>query len=323
MPDAIFISWIRHHGRSAGLAEALGIDSFYISGGTGVAPLRYIRAWRETARILRQRRPRSVVVMQPPVVALLSVTMSTPRSTKIIGDLHTGVFTDPKWKWALPLTMRILRKRGIAVVTGGELADRAREHGVEALEMHDMITSVAVTEGAPDEAVVEGVLDKDYALVPLAYAFDEPVDELLQAAREHLDVTWVLTGRPPQTVRDAAPENVIFPGFVTNNDYGRLVANANVMVALTTQENTMQRVGYEALGSGTVLVTSGTKVLRDFFADAALYAEPTAASIGAQVSAAVANSVALAARIVSRKATIVARQSAQLEQLRKAIEGDA
>lgn len=127
--DAIFVSWIRHHGRSAGLAAALGIDSFYITGGSGPAPLRYLRAWRETARLLRQRKPQSVVVMQPPIVALLSVAISTPRSTMIVGDLHTGVFTDPKWKWALRLTMRVLRKRGIAVVTGTELANRTRAYG--------------------------------------------------------------------------------------------------------------------------------------------------------------------------------------------------
>ncbi|MBP2437059.1 glycosyltransferase family protein [Microbacterium amylolyticum] len=320
--DAIFISWIRHHGRSAGLADALGIDSFYVTGGSGPAPLRYLRAWRETARILRDCKPNSVVVMQPPVVALLSVAMSAPRSTQIIGDLHTGVFTDPKWKWALGLTMRILRKRGAAVVTGADLAQRTREYGVEALEMHDMITSVAVSDESPDDPGLVDVIKNDFALVPLAYAFDEPVDEILQAARDYPDVTWVLTGRPPHAVRDAAPDNVVFPGFVTNEDYGRLVANATVMVAVTTQENTMQRVGYEAIGSGVALVTSGTKVLRDFFGDAALYIEPTSASIGAQVNEAIADAKALAARIVTRRASIVAQQAAQLEHLGGVIRKD-
>lgn len=319
--DAVFISWIRYHGRSAGLAEALGIDSYYITGGRGPAPLRYLRAWSETARLLRERKPQTVVVMQPPAIALLSVAMSTPTSTRIIGDLHTGVFTDPKWKWALGFTMRILRKRGLAIVTGFELAQRAREHGVEALEMHDMIKSVAVTCGRADDAVVADLLSTDYALVPLAYAFDEPVEELLQAAQEHPDIIWVLTGRPPQSVRDAAPDNVVFPGFVTNDDYGRLVAHAKVMVALTTQENTMQRVGYEAIGSGTALVTSRTKVLREFFDDAALYIEPTAASIGAQVSAAFADTEMMTRRIAHRKESVVTQQSKQLQKLRGAVNG--
>lgn len=321
--DSIFISWIRHHGRSAGLAEALGIDSYYVTGGTGPAPVRYLRAWRDTARILRQRKPQAVVVMQPPVIALLSVAITTPHVTRILGDLHTGVFTDPKWKWALRLTMRILRNRGVAIVTGTELAMRASRYGVEALEMHDIITSVSVTEGEPDSDVVTGLLSRDYALVPLAYAFDEPLEELIQAARNHQEITWVLTGRPPQSVRDAAPENVVFPGFVTNEDYGRLVANATVMVALTTQEDTMQRVGYEAIGSGIALVISDTKVLRDFFDDSVLYVNPTATSIGEQVSSAVAHADRMAARIVSRKSIVLAQQSAQLERLRETIRGSA
>lgn len=319
--DAIFINWIGHHGRSAGLADALGIEDIYVTGGSGPAPLRYVRAWRETARLLRQRKPQAVVVMQPPVVALLCVVMNTPRSVRTVGDLHTGVFTDPKWRWAEKLTMRLLRKRGVAVVTGRELADRVRAAGVEALEMHDVITSVAVFGSEADDAKVTALLKQTYALVPLAYAFDEPVDEILMAARNHPDITWVLTGRPPQATRERAPSNVIFPGFVTNDDYGRLVANAHVMVAVTTQENTMQRVGYEAIGSEVALVVSGTKVLRAFFGDAALYIDPTAESIGKRVSEAISLRDEMVDRIVARKSEIIAVQRQQLSSIARIVEG--
>lgn len=322
MPDeAIFISWIRYHGRSEGIAKALGIVPYFITGGSGPAPLRYIRAWLQTHRLIRDRKPRVIIVMQPPIVALISVAVSTSKSTTLVGDLHTGVFTDPRWKWALKATMRILRKRGFAIVTGKELAERARAYGVTTLEMHDMIEPAMVVAAGADDASVGALLAKKYALVPLAYAFDEPISELLDAARVHPEVTWVLTGRPPQGIRELATSNVHFTGFVSNDDYGRLVANASVMVALTTQENTMQRVGYEAIGSGIGLVTSGTQVLREFFGDAAAYVDPTPESIGQVVSRAVADANAMRARIIHRRETLINQQTDQLEELRDAVRG--
>lgn len=322
MPDdAIFISWIRYHGRSEGIAKALGIVPYFITGGFGPAPLRYIRAWIETRRLIRERQPRVVIVMQPPVVALMSVAVSTSKSTLLIGDLHTGVFTDPKWRWGLKLTMRILRKRGLAVVTGEELANRARACGVTTLEMHDMIEPALAANTRADDASVGALLPEKYALVPLAYAFDEPIAALLEAARVYSEVTWVLTGKPPEAIRELAPANVHFTGFVSNDDYGRLVASASVMVALTTQENTMQRVGYEAIGSGIGLVTSGTRVLREFFGDAAAYVEPTAESIGQVVSRAVEDAEEMRVRIIQRRETLINEQADQLEELREAVRG--
>lgn len=319
--NAIFISWIRYHGRSDGLAKALGIDSFFVTGGSGPAPLRYIRAWFETRRLIREQQPNTIVVMQPPVIALLCVATSTRKTTRIVGDLHTGVFTDPKWKWALPLTLKVLRKRGIAVVTGQELAKQARDRGVTTLEMHDMIEPIAHEDSVADDPAVDNVLSEKYALVPLAYAFDEPIGELIEAARNHPDTKWVLTGRPPEEIRESAPANVHFTGFVSNEDYARLVENASVMVALTTQENTMQRVGYEAIGNGIGLVTSGTRVLREFFGDAAAYVEPTAESIGPVVSHAVVEADDMRARIVQRREAILERQAKQLADLSSAIRG--
>lgn len=312
---ALFVSWIGFHGRSAGIAKALGIRSEFITGGTGPAPLRYLRAWRETARLLKRERPSTVIVMQPPIVALLCVAFRTPRSVRIIGDLHTGVFTNPKWKWALALTMRILRRRGSAVVTGAALAERTRAYGVDVLELHDIIDEPIVVSDALDDPKLATVLEREYVLVPLAYSFDEPVDALLTAAEAAPEVNWVLTGRAPEHVVTRAPENVVFPGFVSRDDYRRLVKSATVMAALTTQEDTMQRVGYEALGEGKALVTSSTAVLREFFADAALYVTPDALSIEKQVREAVRTAQLLRQRMIARRAELEQTQQTQLAAL--------
>lgn len=203
--SALFISWIGFHGRSAGIATELGIPCMFVSGGTGPAPIRYLRAWVETRRLMKRHRPSTVFVMLPPVVALLSAAMSAPRGARIIGDLHTGVFTNAKWSWALGPTMRILRRRGFAIVTGEELASRTRGFGVQVLQLHDMIDSPISLSPTPDEPTLASLLQKEYVLVPLAYAFDEPIDALLAAATASPNITWVLTGRPPADVVEKRP----------------------------------------------------------------------------------------------------------------------
>jgi glycosyltransferase involved in cell wall biosynthesis len=122
-----------------------------------------------------------------------------------------------------------------------------------------------------------------HVLVPLAYAFDEPIDAILGAAGRMPRRRFVLTGKAPQSVRDSAPPNVHFSGFVSVGEYLLLLKGAAVVVALTNQEMTMQSAGYEALASGTPLVTSPRRVLKKFYEDSTVYAESDSESIAMAV----------------------------------------
>jgi glycosyltransferase involved in cell wall biosynthesis len=138
-------------------------------------------------------------------------------------------------------------------------------------------------------AAEELLRNSPYVLVPLSYANDEPLESLIEASRLTPEVRWVLTGNPPSSLRLSAPANIQFPGYVDDIEYRELVANASVVVALTTRAHTMQRGGYEAIAAGRPLVTSNFKELRDYFGDAAQYAESTAASISQAVTSVLSN----------------------------------
>ena len=289
---SLFLSWISFHGRSDGITRELGIRGFYIDGGEGNRLIRYIRQWRETQRLLERERPKTILLMQPPVIALWSL-LRYARSTgaRIAGDLHTGVFDDPTWSWATRNTLKLLRRHGLAIVTNDALAEESQKLDCPALVMHDRIEVWERDLTSYDDAELERISHPS-VLVPLAYAHDEPLDELLQAARETPDVQWVFTGKAPAKIHEAAPSNVIFSGFVTNADFLRLASRTDVTLAITMNENTMQRAGYESLSLAKNLVTSNTRVLREYFADAAQIVEPTAASLVAGVRAALADTTA-------------------------------
>lgn len=78
----------------------------------------------------------------------------------------------------------------------------------------------------------------------------------------------------------------------------------------------MQRVGYEALSEGKALVTSGSRVLREYFADAALYVTAEPASIESQVRLAMESRGDQAARMAERRRVLLAEQSLRLDELR-------
>lgn len=276
MMSARFVSWIRHHGRSAAIAEELDINPSFVTGGKGSAPARYIRATLETRALLRKGGGRAshVILMLPPFPALLAVA-SSGRNLRIAGDLHSGVFNDRKWSWALRPTLAILRKRGIAIVTNESLARVCRAHKVETIVLHDIIEDF--NDELPPPPL--GLASFSYVLFPVTYAADEPIDAVLEAASDLPDQTFVLTGRAPEHLRAEAPRNVVFTGFVSQPDFHALLRNAGAVAALTTREDTMQRAGYEAISAGVPLVVSSTAVLREYFGAAAAYADANAGSL--------------------------------------------
>ncbi|MCU1569982.1 MAG: glycosyl transferase group 1 [Naasia sp.] len=267
-PDALFVAWIGQNGRTQGLAKYLGIEAAFIRSDSRLLPVRYARQWAATGRLLHARRPRVVLVMQPPILALLPVLLyARAAGARVIADLHTGVFADPKWRWASRLLMRLLAPSGTVIVTNEALARITRARGIETLVLHDLIEPI--TRVVREAALPAGLEEDSFVLVPVAYAHDEPLQEILAAASASPDLRWVLTGRAPDSLVRQAPANVLFPGFVDDAVFQRLLTTAGVVLAATTEEHTMQRSGYEALSAGRPLVTTDTAVLREYFGDAA------------------------------------------------------
>lgn len=304
----ISISWFHEHRRSREVAEVVGVDPFFIRSDRKFLPLRYIDQYLMTRRVLAEQKPACLVVMQPPPVALLAVLpYVTKHQAVLIGDLHSGVFFDRKWRWTAKWVLHRLRRHGGAIVPNGDLAEFCREAGVDAFVCHGLVKPLERT-GA--SRVSDLVPHSEYVLVPFTYASDEPVAELLDAARLRPEIRWVLTGKAPRAVRSEAPKNVLFTGFVSRDDYAALRLSATAILALTTRDSTMQSAGYEAIASGTPLVTVSTRVLRQYFEDGAEYVENTAESIARGTARVLSSAAEYRARMIARRGEIMVEQEA-------------
>lgn len=307
----VFISWVVFHGRSAGLAEQVGAQTYYFDIGRPRLPvlLRYMANAVATLWVLLRVRPRAVIIMLPPLPLLMVARAWTTLSGAVlVSDMHSGVFNKEKWMWATKPTLR-LAVGGHAVVTNEPMAETCRSAGLPTLVLHDTLSEPT----APRTQANDGA---PLVLVPLSYDTDEPLHEILAAAARRPDLRWVLTGRAPQEYRGAAAEHVEFPGYVSNEEYDQLLGTADVVLALTTREDTLQRAGYEAANGARPLVTSATAALKDFFEDSAVYTEPTADGIVAAVTEALDRGPELVERIREVHARRRAEQRTALAQLR-------
>lgn len=324
--NPVFVSWIDFHGRSEGIARRLGIKEWSQGGGSGPPPFRYLRLWVATWKYLRRYKPTEVIVMQPPVVALLAVRSAVGRNVRICGDLHTGTFYDPKWKWSTKLVARLLGAPNLAIVTNEALAAKAQDGGAEALVLHDLIeTYPAVADlGDFEDAGLAGLKNRKYILVPITYSYDEPLDELAAATHLAPGISWVFTGKAPENfVAACNTANTLFPGFVSRDEYLRLLGHANVLLAPTTEEDTMQRAGYEAMCAGKALITSDTAVLNDFFGNAALTVPPSGARYAAAAEHAIQHQGELEYSMTELRSQRVREQAVALKRLSEWIhEGD-
>lgn len=318
MLEGISISWITDHRRSHEIASIVGVKPYFVRSASKFLFFRYLAQHRRTKEILKATSPSVIVVMQPPPLALLSVIGYAKRNkTILLGDLHSGVFFDRKWSWTSNWVLKVLRRHGAAIVPNSDLASICTAANVQVFVSHGRLSNPT----RPAETGISESLPEKFLLVPFTYASDEPVNELFDAASLTPEITWVLTGNAPKRFKDLAPSNIIFTGFVSNDEYLEVRLKASAIFALTKRESTMQSAGYEALASTTPLVTVPTRVLKSYFEEGALYTELEPSELAKAAKQVLSEESTWKERISARRSEIEALQHLPAEQIRKWLVG--
>jgi glycosyltransferase involved in cell wall biosynthesis len=282
--------WMDHNTRSEGLARALHADLVASLWSHPRQPkmtklVAWARSALSTVRRVRALPPGAlVVVMAPPVFAPLLALLARRRGVAVAIDLHSGALDDPKWRWSFPLMRRLLRLADGVIATNLEVLRGLDLPSTEVVVIVDPTLAAGSPAGnsLPDPAPSGTTTPaRPYALFPASGEADEPIDAVAQAAARlagELDI--VVTGRQPARIAGTA---LRLTGFVSTPEYRRLLAEATLVLALTTREGTNQRAACEALQQGRPLLCSGTRMLRETYAGAAVFTEPDADAIEAAV----------------------------------------
>lgn len=298
-PRATFVAWSSRGDRGAEIARAVGGEARAYGWPAGGGPLRVAARWTvSAARMLAHcvvRRPRALIVQNPPVFAgLVGWSYARASGAPLVLDSHPASFgakQDRLWRALLPLHAWLARRAALSLVTVEELAERVERWGGRAAPLHEAPPLWSVAPPTPLGA-------RPRVLAVTVFAGDEPVAELLEAARLVPEADVAVTGDPqrcPAALRAAAPDNVTLTGFLRGDDYRAAVEAADVLVVLTTASTSVVRAGYEAVYAQRPLVVSDTPALRDAF-PLAVHAANTPDRIAAALREAIARHDELAAR---------------------------
>src|SRR5689334_1377046 len=258
-PSAVFIAWTAIEGRSEEIAGALGAETrryFWPSSmRQPVAPLRWIVSGVRTVAFILMRRPSGVIVQNPPLVAALVAHAATRAvGAHLVVDAHPAALTRTGPRRWLPdrVNRWLIRRVDAVMVTVDDLAERIAELGGRGIVLHEAPAQYEPSEPRPPDGRLR-------VLVVNRFAPDEPVREVVEAARELPDLDFVITGearlRPPGLAEDAPP-NVEFPGFLSIDDYQRALADAHLVMALTTRPYSVSRAAYDAVWALRPLIVS-------------------------------------------------------------------
>jgi len=229
----------------------------------------------KTLWLLFRKRPDCVILMTPPLFnVLFGYIYCFIMKRKFLIDAHTGSLISRPWTHFRWLHRFLCRRAVKTIVTNEELAKLIRSWGGRTLIMNPPVRFPPIKTGPAG-------INRSLVVVT-AFSFDEPLNEILCAAREHPDIHFYVTGNKSKAepgILVFQSEHIHFTGFLPKEDYLRLLKQSDGVLCLTTRDFTLQSGGEEALFMGKPLITSNFRILREFFRKGTVYVDPWKASI--------------------------------------------
>jgi glycosyltransferase involved in cell wall biosynthesis len=310
-----FITWYPYCRRSDALAEQLGASSYLVHylrfKVPWVAPVKYVLQSLKTVSILVRERPSLVLVANPPVAAPLLIWLGSRLFRyQFIIDAHSGAFQHSRWAWSLPLQRFLARRALTTVVTNDHLAKVVHSWGAASTLVQDLALKLDPAGRALRKSAF-------HAVFICTYSVDEPVEAVIETAREEPGIQFSFTGDPEYlgaSLKRRLPANVQLTGFLPDDEYLALLRGADVILSLTNEDHTMQRGGYEAMSLEKPLVTTNWPLLRQVFARGTVHVDNTPAQIAAAIHTIQANpqSWSAAMATLKREREVVSRSQIQV-----------
>lgn len=279
MTALAFVSWARLSVRTVKLARVLKSPVVFCKDRPP-----YIRAAFMTLRQLLRLHPHAVVLQLPPgPLLLVSLVLKKILGFRLVADAHTGFIytTYMKEKLLNAPFVTLLRHCDLVVIHNKPIKFLLpRDVRGKALFLPDPLPRVRTIR--PPARVIKLIKGERYLLLPASFAPDEPLSEVVEAARELRGAKIVVTGdwRRALEIARMAREvpSLVLTGYLPEDEYYYLLANAHAVVALTKREFTFLSAALEGLSFGRPLILSDTLALRTVFTRGALFVprEPSA-----------------------------------------------
>lgn len=280
--NLVAVVWAPHESRTAQFAERLKAPVHYIHylqyKRPLVAPIKYIGQWFKTWQVLFGQRPRFVYVTNPPVFAALCVALyCRATGNKYVMDTHSPALYSRKWGWTVPLQRLLAKGAWVNIVDQIRYQKLFESWGGRALVLEKP------PKAAPYEKLVTPTPTEyfDVAVVN-TFAADEPVDIILEAARQMPNVRFFIMGdksMAPAGLLERAPANAIFTGYLLQDAYWQQLYSARAVMVLTTYPYSLLGGGQDGAILHKPLVLSAQPALVEYFTKGTIFIPNTADGI--------------------------------------------
>jgi glycosyltransferase involved in cell wall biosynthesis len=313
MSTILFLAWAPYSVRAESISRRLGASLHTLSYKTRLkvyAPVKYPLLFYKTLHLLASERPTTIICQTPPIfcplAAMFYAASNKRKNIRVIIDAHTASFEKP---WSLPILKTITRwaigNAMAVIVANAELQNVVCEnYGVMPLVLDDGVpqldyasqeaSQISISRGSkydqhhhplsmhpqlrPKELEDQGASTKFAVAVISSFASDEPIEEVIEAAKILAETTiFYITGDPSRLASRRlsewkhTPNNVIFTGFLNKRDYISLLKKVDAVMVLTRRHDNMLSGAHEALALEKPLITSDWPPLRKYFSAGTAY----------------------------------------------------
>ncbi|MGA9856301.1 MAG: glycosyltransferase [Solirubrobacteraceae bacterium] len=321
-PDISFIAWVREDSRSRSLATGLGgeAQTFFDLRihSRPLVPLRYLISAVRTVLYLARRRPRAVAIQSPPQPAAALVWLwARLARIPLVLDTHPSNFeTSGIHHRMQPLLRALVPGAACCIVTTDRLGDEIRSWGGRPVVVHEAPMPWSSRAQPRPHGPARRVL------FVCTFAPDEPLAAVLGAAARLPETEFQITGdlrRLAADVREQAPPNVTWMGYLGLEDYVAALAGADVVLSVSERVESVPRSAYEAVDALRPVVLTDRDHMRPLFPDA-VWVDNDPESIASGVTDALTRCDELGDRALEARVLQGQRWELQLAELRALIE---
>jgi len=231
-----------------------------------------------TLKILWKEKPQLVFCQNPSIVlSFCLVIIKRLLKMKVCVDAHNaGLFPKEGNSFVLKFLSRFIqRKADLTIVSNERLKKYVEVNGGKSCILEDKIPSIPIEKPL-------NLQGRKNILFICSFANDEPYEVVFEAAR-NLDtgITIYVTGNYEGKVKQISKlsDNIIFTGYIPENEYIKMLNSVDVVIDLTTRENCLVCGAYESLSVEKPMILSDTQAIRSYFSMGAVYTDNTRADI--------------------------------------------
>lgn len=278
----ITMVWAPYEGRTAMFARQLNSPLYNIHyllyKRPYVAPFKYFPQALTTWWVLFRKRPRYVYVTNPPVFATLCVFIYTRLTgTRYVMDTHPPALYARRWRWSVPLQRFLARHAYINVTDQERFKNLFESWGARTIVLQNPPKN-------PPFYNLKNVGNSDCFEIAVVntFAVDEPLDIILDAARQLPNVRFYVMGDTAQgdpAMIASAPDNVVFTGYLRGDDYWSRLYSSRAVMVLTTYPHSLLMGAQDAIALHKPVIVSDQPALREYFTKGTVFVENTVEGI--------------------------------------------